>query len=136
MHKTKDILDALRDRFGSDRKAAEALGITQQSFSEWRTGKSFPSDEMATKIASALGWNDGYVVAIVHAETAQNPQLRELWRNMAKQFRNAAMLALFAAAPFMAPSPANATSHNVFNASSEYALRNKRRRPLWLTGLL
>lgn len=131
MHKTKDVLDELRKKYGSDRKAAIALEITQQTFSEWRTGKTHPSDEMAKKISVLLGMNDGYVVALIHADKAKDADIRELWRNMAKHFRNAAMLAAFTAAPFLLPPPAQAgTSHNqnFSGSATQYTLRDRRRR--------
>lgn len=133
MHKTQDVLNELKTKYGSDRKAALAVEVTQQTYSEWRTGKAHPSDEMAKRIAVLLGFDPQYVVALIHADKAKDADIRELWRNMAKHFRNAAMLAIVSAAPFMAPDARASHNQNSALNSDGIHIGNQRRRKWWLS---
>lgn len=128
------LLDKLRDDSGySDREmSVMTFGLSPGAVSQWRTGRSLPDDERAALLADKLRLNRAYVVAIINRQRAKSAVLREMWTMIAEQFKNAAVLAIVSAAPFLAaPSPAQAAiSHNHF---ADYTLRKKPRR--WCDGI-
>lgn len=127
------MLDALATRAGSDRKAAPLLGISQVSISKWRTGKAYPDDDSARKIAALLGLDAAYVLAVIHGERAKSRETRDTWQRIAAAFNKAAALAIISAAPFMAPDARAGQFNNsgiVATSGSEYTLRRKQRRVL------
>lgn len=110
MQKFVDLLDALAESAGSDRKAAAALGVAQNAFSMWRRGLTFPEDQQAERIAAALKLDPAYVFAIVRVARAKSQTARATWQRIAEQFGKAATLAAFAVGIGAAPSPAPAQS--------------------------
>jgi len=73
MYKTKQLIDILKatENLPSDYAAAHFLGVTTQSISKYRCGKSFCDDSVALKIAGILKLNPLVVVASVRAERAK-----------------------------------------------------------------
>lgn len=128
----REMLDALAAKAGSDRKAAPLLGISQVGVSAWRTGRAFPDDDKARRIAELLQLDAAYVLAIIHGERAKTPATRDTWRRIAAQFKDAAVVAALAlgAASFGMPAPAHGAFNKTLIAESaaEYALRRKQRR--------
>lgn len=53
---TVDLLDALQERYGwtSDNQVALGLGIPQPTVSNWRRGRTFPTEVHALVLAAAL----------------------------------------------------------------------------------
>lgn len=132
MQSLNSLLDAVRDRAGSDRKAAPMIGVQQQTVSAYRRGHAFPDDDKARRIAELLQLDPAYVAAVIHAERAKNAETRAMWGRVAEKFKDAAVVAALAlgAASFGMPPPAQAgISHN-FNLGTNgpnYTLRNNRR---------
>jgi len=93
----------------SDNACAESLGLHRASISEWRRGKSWPSEEHIVALAKAAGEDAGMWLLSVHAErTAPGPVQKE-WLRLTQRFATAAAIAL-------ALAPAHSTlvslSHN------------------------
>jgi len=125
MNRTKHFLDALRVKAGSDGKAAALMGVSQVTYSRWRAGRDFPSDENGIKLAELLGQDARFVAAVIRADRAKSEEARSMWRSVADAFGKAAAVAVLAATPFLLPSPAQAgTSHNQNSLvnGSEYTL--------------
>jgi transcriptional regulator with XRE-family HTH domain len=133
METTIVFLNQLRDRAGSDRKAAPLVGVSQQAFSRWRQKKDFPTDDNARAIARVLNLDPAHVVAVIYAERAKNSDTRAMWERIAATFGKAAGAAALAiGAGLVAPSPAQAAFNiSPFSAQSgaEIHIVSKRRRP-------
>ncbi len=86
MKTTREIVAAVRDLYGSDSKAAPAVGVSQNSFTEWRNGTAFPSDDYAIKLAELVRLDERYVVAIVRRDRAKSDRVRKVWNKIAEGF--------------------------------------------------
>ena len=117
METTQEFIRALRERGGSDTRAAPLLGVSQNTFTEWRNGTALPSDEHAIKIAELLQLDPAFVLAIINGERAKSKLARAAWQRVAAQFGKAATVAALAigAASFGMPAPtqANFTIHGL-----------------------
>lgn len=132
MRTTIELVTAVRDLYGSDRKAAVILKVTQATFSLWRNGDAFPTDDHAINLAELLNLDPRYVSAVIRADRAKSDRARSMWHSVAQAFGKAAMLAVITAAPFMAPSPAQAGfNNNDFSRAglngNTHCLRKRRR---------
>lgn len=132
MKTLRDCLIAVRDRAGSERKAATLFGVSNTAFNAWMVGPSVPSDDNAVKLAALLGLDDAYVLALVAAARAKDADMRARWQRVAERFKDAAVVAALAigAASFGYTPPAHAGQFDISKA--KYTLRNKRR---WLHAL-
>lgn len=141
METVVDLITAVRDQYGSDRKAAPALNVTQATFSRWRNGDTSLTDDNALRIAELLKRDPAYVLAIVRHDRTQSEIAKKVWRRVAAQFGKAAALAAFVVAPFMSPQDSRAAfdtsaycaalpcdGERPSNARHEYTLRRNRRR--------
>lgn len=127
MRSTQELLDGLRALAGSDRKASALVGVSQPVFSEWRTGKTWPSDERAARIAELLQLDAAYVLAVVNGERAKSKETRATWRRMADAFAKAAGIAAVAVAPALTSPDAQArfdSSKNVPTPAHQDGGRN------------
>lgn len=77
----------------SDYRVAKELGVTQQTVSRWRVGKSGMDDETAVKVAEILGMVSGHVLACVHLERSKSSKVRAAWTVVAGGAANLAALA-------------------------------------------
>jgi len=104
MTTTIDLLDAAKVAAGctSDYQLAKRMGLTVQTISTWRRGKSTFDDTNAAKIAAILGREPGEVMALCAAERAKEPDNRARWLRVA---------ALLAAA--VLPPAAGAAADNI-----------------------
>lgn len=130
MKTTVELIDELRRRRQlTDYGAAKALGVTRSTISNYRCRGIVMAPAVAHRLAELLEIDSAYVRAIVEAERAardEQPAERAMWERIAQAFGKAAMLALFTAAPFMAPSPAQgAFNNNAIGPGPEYTLRRK-----------
>lgn len=133
MKTTTAMLDALRAKAGSDGKAAALIGVSQVTYSRWRSPRTpdLPSDENTVKIAEQLGLDARYALAVVQRDRATSDDVRDVWNKIVQAFGKAAMLAVFTATPFLVSPDAQArTSHNQNSrvVQSEYTLCTNRRR--------
>lgn len=118
MKSTAAMLDALRTRAGSDGKAAALLGVSQVTYSRWRSANTpdLPSDDNAHKIAELLKLDPAFVLAVVNGDRAKTKETRATWHRVAQAFGKAAALACITATPFLVSPDASArfnTSPNV-----------------------
>lgn len=113
MKNLQHLLDELRLRAGSDRKASILVGVSQASYSAWRRGHARPDDDQARRIAELLQLDAAHVAAVLHAERAKTDETRAMWQRVAETFSRAAVLAIVSAAPFMlTPRAAQAEEFN------------------------
>lgn len=70
----------------SDYQAAKALGLTQASISNHKSGKSISlDDDTCLKISQLLEIPVEQVLFDQKAESAKNPEMRKIWANLAKK---------------------------------------------------
>lgn len=129
MKSTIELVEAIRDQAGSDRKAAALFGITQASFSRWRAGDDFPTDDNAVLIAELLKLDDAYVLAIIRRDRAKSKRAKAAWQRVADAFGKAAAVAAFTVAALGGAPEARADlTKNPRVDGTDYTLRNKKRR--------
>lgn len=85
LESSSQIVDALRIRLAvdSDSAVAAALGITHSAISQWRTGRTSMSPDLAVRAAELLGVEPGPLVLVCLAETERRPPLAALYRQLA-----------------------------------------------------
>ena len=108
------LLDQLAEQRGySDREMSVMIfNLSSGAVSQWRTGRSLPSNEQAMTLADALRLNQQYVVAIINRQRAESPVEKAMWEIIAERFK-AALAALAIGAPLaLVPSPAEARFDN------------------------
>lgn len=129
MQTTIDLVTAIRDHAGSDRKAAPLFGVTQATFSDWRNGDAFPTDDNAIRLAELLNLQDVYVLAVVRRDRATSTRAKNAWQRVAEQFKDAAVVAALAIGTGMiaSPSPAQARTVGFDITETQYTLRRNRR---------
>ncbi len=101
MDTTRSLLDALKIKLNlrSDYALAKYLGVTTVTMSRWREGKNF-GDGNAVRVADLLGLSRAYVVACMHAQSAeQDTETSGVWRQIADVFRD--KVALWACATLL-----------------------------------
>jgi hypothetical protein len=129
MENLDELLDALNSATGlSDRKLGVVLGAGEGAATAWRSGRSFPTDDKARKIAELLKLQPAYVAAIIHAaraERANDDASRAMWQRVAAKF--AAVVAVAGAQLLNAPE-SSVASNLTKSELSKYTLRDKRRR--------
>lgn len=96
MVRTIELVAQVKARNGlsSDAALARALGMTEKTVARWRTGRNWPDDQTAARLAQLAGLDAAAVVAWVHAERASNPGDRELWKTIAERLATPAAMAL------------------------------------------
>lgn len=113
METTNQFLDQVKVRHGlpSDYALATKLGITRAQVSKYRNRGDELGDETALKVAELLDLDPGYVLACMNHQRTKSEAARAAWEQLAdlvKRHGVAAALVLFAAAPGLTPTPANA----------------------------
>lgn len=94
---TQKLLEAARANnpgIPSFYRLARVLGVSDNTLTNWRTGKSRPADEHAAKLAELAGLDEGEVVASIRAERETDPHMRNLWASVAKRLHKAGATAL------------------------------------------
>ncbi|HZX30764.1 MAG TPA: DUF3693 domain-containing protein [Rhodocyclaceae bacterium] len=89
MKTTVEFLDEISSRSDgiSDYAIAKQLGITRQSVSNYRTGKSHFDETTAYKAAKLLDLEPAYVLACSQAERAKTPEIQAVWKSVAERIR-------------------------------------------------
>lgn len=67
----------------SDNALAQALGITRQTVSQWRAGKTYPDAVRCAEIAQITGLPLGKVLGIVGEARAISREEKAVWRKLA-----------------------------------------------------
>jgi hypothetical protein len=95
---TRELLAAVKaaQAIPSNYALARVLGVPENTVANWHTGRNLPSDEWSAKLAALARLDPDHVVACVHAERAQNDDVRALWTRIAKRLQATAAAALTA----------------------------------------
>jgi len=98
---TVRLLDLWKHEKGleSDYAAAQALGVTRGSPSNWRHGRSHAAPALVTRMAVDLGQDAGAWLALVESERASTAEDRKAWASLARRLgavATVAAVALFA----------------------------------------
>lgn len=62
---------------------AKKIGVSRSALSEWRAGRSCPSDDQAVKLAQLLRKEPGELLAECGAARAKSPETRRAWEIVA-----------------------------------------------------
>jgi len=83
---TNDLLDEVRKINGieSDYRLAKLLNVRQPTISNYRSGRSQLSDEIAVRLAALMDRHPGYILASLAADRAKHPDVAKAWRETAK----------------------------------------------------
>ncbi len=94
-----DFLDAVRRRhkLTSDYQVGKLTGINPSRISMYRVGRREFDDETCLLFAKALDVGPMYVIANIQAERANKPDLRRVWKAIAKMTKKAKAAALLIA---------------------------------------
>jgi len=84
---TTEFLDAVKVKRGlaSDYKLAKFLGVSQQTISSYRTGRSMMDEAMCLKIAAALELEPGEVLVAIAIEREKRVEVKTAWQRVAKR---------------------------------------------------
>lgn len=110
MSYTNELLDKFKTKnhLASDYAAAKALGIAQQSLTNYRSGVSHADDRVAVLLADALGLDRFRTIARIQSERAKKAEERAFWKRL-----STAAAILLAVYTSMMPAPGNAASASV-----------------------
>lgn len=120
MNNTNQYLDAVKARhcLASDYAIAKKLGITHQSVSNYRSGKSKMDETTAFKVAEALEIDPATVIIAAQIEREKKPELRAVWMDIFKKLGGLTTASLLALGLVSAPTPADAKPNsNIQNMS-------------------
>lgn len=86
--KTTEFLDSVRQRLDlpSDYALAKALGVTRESVSQLRNGKSSMGIETAMKVGEILQIDGHAVYAMGQIERAKKPEIADFWKSISEKF--------------------------------------------------
>lgn len=95
---TVRLLDLWKQEKGleSDYAAAQTLGVTRGSPSNWRHGRSHAAPALVQRMASDIGQDAGAWLALVESERATTAADRKAWASLARQLGAAATVAAVA----------------------------------------
>ncbi len=90
MNTTLKHLTALKRKHGgaSDYRVAIILGISHQTISAWRNGRTQMNIETTTKVANELGLDPATVWAKVQLDGARTPASRQVWQAILNKLKN------------------------------------------------
>lgn len=88
MKTTAEYLDAIKEKLDlpSDYAISKVLGITRESVSGFRTGKSPFGVETAMKVGEILGIDGHKVYSDGQIERAKKPEIRQFWMSISEKF--------------------------------------------------
>ena len=94
--KTIDYADQIMRRYdlGTDYQLAKFMEMSMQTPRNWRRKGTTADDQTAIKMAALLEIDPAKVLADIHAERSKTPEEKSVWERIAKQFGQAAALAL------------------------------------------
>ena len=72
----------------SDRQTAKVLGISSNSMSWFRNGKTFPSDKTVMTVAELSDWDAGVLLASVHASRNAGEASAATWLQIRETLRS------------------------------------------------
>ncbi|MTV36265.1 helix-turn-helix domain-containing protein [Duganella radicis] len=88
MKTTIEYLESVRAKLDlpSDYAISKALGVTRESVSGWRNGKSPFGIETAMKIGEILGEDGHAIYAHGQIERAKKPEIADFWKDISEKF--------------------------------------------------
>lgn len=88
MKSTTEYLDMIKEtlKLPSDYALAKALGITRESVSQLRNGKTSMGIETAVKAGDYLGVDGHAIYAHSQIERAKKPEIRDFWQSVSEKF--------------------------------------------------
>ena len=91
------LLDKYREACAapSDNACAGILGVTRASVSDWRRGKSWPSEEHIVQMAKTAHLDAGEWLLAIYAERTKGPVQKE-WLRLVSRLSHAAAITLIA----------------------------------------
>ncbi|HEL4844040.1 TPA: hypothetical protein UOA08_000564 [Stenotrophomonas maltophilia] len=150
MTAVNELLDNVKIRLNlaSDMALAERLTVTRSLVSRWRKGDTPLADERIAQICALAKLDGPHWTAQIHAERAQSPAERAMWKSMLD--RLSAVAAVLALVVFAAPGAARAKAidsqgfsgsnqpHSVYYVTGKIATQEARASPVLrsLTSLL
>lgn len=93
LNATTALVDEFKQAKGvpSDYALAKLLNVRQQTVSNYRSGRTQMSDEIALRVAEALGRPAAAVLAQLAAERAKNPEVAKVWKDAVKVLSRGAL---------------------------------------------
>lgn len=90
------LLDGARDARGlkSDAALGRALGITQQTVNNYRTGRAWPSDDVMIKLADMAGVDQNAALLDLNIWRSKSPEVASAYIAMRDKLTRAASLML------------------------------------------
>lgn len=89
-----------------DSALARKLGVSRQTVSNWRVGRTFPDAKACGRISEATGIPLNVIMGVVGEERATDQEEKAVWRRLAG--KAAAILVLVSAGTFAQPNAAQA----------------------------
>src|SRR5687768_13190685 len=86
MMTTIQILDALKDKLGSDYRTGKVLNIGQPRISRLRNGHGTFTNTQAIEIAKILGLKEEFVILCLTAEREDDSKVRSIFKTLADRF--------------------------------------------------
>ena len=85
MKSTCDYLDDLKAKYqiSSDNKLSDFLGLTRSAISTYRTGRSWPDDDLCLRIAELLEIDELQFIATVRGERTRDEKVKTFWTKIA-----------------------------------------------------
>jgi transcriptional regulator with XRE-family HTH domain len=85
---TIEYLDAAKRALGveSDYALAKRLAMRASTISNYRSGRGQMDDDIAKKVAAAMGVHPGLVMLDMHRERAKTPEEQSIWQEIYKGF--------------------------------------------------
>lgn len=99
--KTTEYLDQVREALNlpSDYAIAKVLGVSRESVSQLRNGKTSMGIETAMKVGEILRVDGHAVYAHGQIERAKNQQVVEFWKSISEKFSESFKTLLLGASP-------------------------------------
>ncbi|HHA2550524.1 TPA: helix-turn-helix transcriptional regulator [Stenotrophomonas maltophilia] len=114
-----ELLDLAQARTHAeyDSALARKLGVSRQTISNWRVGRTFPDAKACGRISEATGMPLNEIMGLVGEERATDQEEKAVWRRLAG--RAAAILVAVSAGTFAQPNQAQATAFKGFSGSDQ-----------------
>jgi transcriptional regulator with XRE-family HTH domain len=95
---TQQVLDLARERAGiqSDYRLAQLLGVSKQSITHYRQGRTAPDERVSARLAELAQLDPDLVAVWMQLERARSDEARATWRSVADRLAKTAALGLVA----------------------------------------
>lgn len=125
--RTTDYLAAVRAKVGarSDYALIPVLGITRQTMTNYRQGRTGFDDRIALRVAELLEIDPARILADMQAERATSEQVRAIWQRIASGIAAALAVGAFGLSAVAVPAPSQAATKAA--PSVDYVNRRRRR---------